>query len=140
MNKLIVLLLTIIFLGAGAVTSYASDWDKAGKVLTVIDGMRFITGGKIDLMGTLIGETTGKLVKNDRYETRRPHHGYPRYAKRHVRCTEERIWVPHHEWRTKHVPAHETYDDELGTIRVSAHEIEYKVETGGHWKTEEYCH
>ncbi|MBU3912091.1 MAG: hypothetical protein KKD90_05845 [Candidatus Omnitrophica bacterium] len=36
-------------------SSYASDWDKAGKALAAIKGVRIITGGNVDLIGNITG-------------------------------------------------------------------------------------
>lgn len=41
-------------------TSFASDWDIVGKVLTGIEGARILTGGKLDVIGTVTGIGSGR--------------------------------------------------------------------------------
>ena len=126
MRKIIV---GIIFLGLLAGVNiqqgYASDWDKAGKVLTIIEGARILTGGKVDIIGTLTG--TKQDVASGRYE------GYhrgdqvrgPRYSRR--------VWIPHLVCKREYIPQHEEYSERYGRIIVEGHYITYQVEDGGHW-------
>ena len=50
-----------------------------------------------------------------------------------------KVWVPHYKWKKKYIPEHEAEDDEYGKVIVSGHYIKYKVERGGHWKTQYVC-
>jgi len=102
----------------GSVTSgYASDWDKAGKALAIIEGARILTGGNLDIIGNITGIGRDGLFSPYR-RSRRP----------------SRIWVPHYIWRKKLVPEHEEYHQEYGTIVVEEHYIRYRAESGGHWE------
>ena len=127
--------------------SYASDWDKAGKALTVIEGLRLVTGGKVDFIGTLAGlnregETVRRKVEYASYD----HH--PKYAHhRHyggrlkkypAHRRKERVWVPHYVWKREYVPEHKEIRADCGEVIVEAHYIRYKVEEGGHWETKYY--
>ena len=53
---------------AAALPAYASDWDKAGKVLTAIEGIRILTGGNVDIIGTITGvNRRGPAVQHVRH-------------------------------------------------------------------------
>lgn len=101
--------------------SYASDWDTAGKILTGMAGLRLLTGGKVDIIGTMTG------VSRDRDRGSSRH----RYVKRS--CCESRVWIPNMLWNKKYIPEHTEYDEEYGEIIVEAHYIQYQVERGGRW-------
>ncbi len=149
MRKINVFILTIFFIGAGTVSSYASDWDKAGKILTAIEGIRILTGDRVDVVGAMIGGVQGRHSDiGYRKSRKRNHHkhsakcSHRRYHrnKRKYRDCIEKVWVPHYEWNKKHIPEHEEYDDQLGTVYVEEHYIKYKVQNGGHWETVDRCY
>ncbi len=100
---------------------YASDWDKAGKVLTGIEGLRIFSGGKLDLIGNIFGI--------NRY--REKSYSCERYC---YRSSYRKVWVPHYVWKKKYVPEHREYDPRYGEVVVEGHYIRYKVERGGHWE------
>ncbi|MBM3248699.1 MAG: hypothetical protein FJZ10_04715 [Candidatus Omnitrophica bacterium] len=144
MKKIIlgVLIITGLLIGL-AVPSYASDWDKAGKVFAILEGARVLTLGKVDIIGTITGI--------NRYQEREGRREYA--SARHSRnygqskkyCTIERrtekVWVPHYVWVKKYVPAHTEYRDGK-KIFVEGHYVKYEVEDGGHWEYREidqYC-
>ncbi|MCX7926955.1 MAG: hypothetical protein N2606_02325 [Candidatus Omnitrophica bacterium] len=114
--------------------SFASDWDKAGKVLAVFEGLRILTGGRADVIGTITG------INQPRYQ-----HSYSDYCrydtpKRHYRpsfwsrrCCEERIWVPHYVIKERFIPEHIEYRDGK-RVEVEAHYEKIEVEQGGHWE------
>jgi hypothetical protein len=99
---------------------FASDWEVAGKVLAGIEGLRVLTGGKVDFIGAITG------IGNNRYPDR---HRPARYSKHH-----QRVWVCDYVWEKKWVPAHREYDEKYGEIFVEGHYIECRVERGGHWE------
>ena len=136
MNKLMISILSIVFLFTGVNFSYASDWDKAGKVLTVVEGLRIFSGGKVDLVGNLIGINRNSDYAYNRKSHRRKHR--KRQKKHHYSCI-EKTWVPEYVWKKKHVPEHETYDDHLGRVVVEEHYVRYKVEHGGYWEESYNC-
>lgn len=120
----------IVIAGAvlGPVTSsHASDWDKAGKALAVIEGARILTGGNVDIIGNIIGIGRGSVFSSRRGNRCR---AYTRTARHHS----DRIWVPNYVWKKKRVPRHEEYHRKYGTIVVESHYIRCRVERGGHWK------
>jgi len=133
MRKTITFILVSAFLISSAYPVYASDWDKAGKAFAIIEGVRVLTGGKVDLIGNMAG------IGNNSYSwggsSYRKHH---RFRKKNY-CT-TKVWVPKYRWKKKYVPKHEEYDHEYGKIIVDGHYIKYKVERGGHWeKRKEIC-
>ena len=104
---------------------FASDWDKAGKALTIIEGLRVLSGGDIDVIGNLTG-------------TSRPREKHTPQVARRADCS-RKVWVPHYQWERKYVPEHEEYDEVLGRVIVEAHFVKFKAENGGHWEYEYYC-
>jgi hypothetical protein len=115
--------------------AYASDWDKAGKALTIVEGIRLLTAGKVDVIGNIAG-----INKDNGYTlaSRRHNQTYDYPGRRHP--GPERIWVPHYVWVTKYIPAHKEYSHELGRfVLVKGHHIRYQVESGGHWETVGRC-
>ena len=132
--------------------AFASDWDKAGKALTIIEGLRVVTGGRVDVIGTLTGinrpgtvvavnTTYGPVERNDHqggydhprsYGYERPHYrGYR--DQQHCSYT-KRVWVPNTVWRERYLPAHTEYQPGYGEVFVQAHYERYQVEEGGHWE------
>jgi hypothetical protein len=144
MKKILTGALVIPILVLMTVPSYASDWDKAGKILTAFEGLRIISRGEVDILGNLTG------IDKDTEYAHRKHHSRRRRARRHHRrphkhyakhhgCYQE-IWVPQYEWRRKYIPKHKVHDPELGKIIVEGHYVKYKVESGGYFKTSYVCH
>ena len=147
MKKLLVVTLVTAALIAGMglnTKTYASDWDKAGKVLVVTEGLRIITGGAVDILGTVTGTKQRSEARNDRQGRddrdcdygRRDDHG-SRYARRfeHV----ERVWVPHYVIRERWIPAHGEYRPGYGQVWVSGYYEKYEVQEGGHWEEMRIC-
>lgn len=125
MRRLIGLLVSAAFLVGFQAAAQASDWDVAGKILTGIEGMRILTGGRVDIIGTITGiepDQKHQVVYSKPYRYKRNRHNSSR-----------RIWVPDYVWKKKWVPKHTEYDPELGEIIVGGHYLRYKIETGGHW-------
>ena len=142
MNRLIVIALIMGSLLVGFSTcSYASDWDKAGKVFAVIEGLRVVTGGKVDVIGTSTG------INKPRQEARE--YGYSKDSNRQQYADNrrgrakyersERVWVPHYVWKEKYVPKHTEYRPGYGEVIVEGHYERYRVEEGGHWGTRDDC-
>jgi hypothetical protein len=119
-------LVIAVLMASFTALSYASDWDVAGKVLTGIEGMRIITGGKVDIIGTMTG------IKNNREHKDRSCNKKEVIYVKERSCTDY-VWVPHFTWRKKYIPQHREYDQEYGEIIVEGHYISYKVEDGGSW-------
>ena len=116
-------LLTGVLLIGLAAPAFASDWDVAGKVLTGIEGVRIVTGGKVDPVGAMIGLMQGQQPnQQSRYAYARKEHS-------------RRVWVPHYVWKKEYIPEHQEHSDRYGTFLVVGHFIRYRVENGGHWAT-----
>jgi len=126
MRRLISLLVIAAFLVGHQVSAQASDWDVAGKILTGIEGMRILTGGRVDVIGTITG-----IEPNQEY---RVAYNQPRSYKPSRHNSSRRTWVADYVWKKKWVPRHTDYDPELGEIIVGGHYIKYKVESGGRWE------
>ena len=128
MKKTITIILILALSLSFPAIGFASDWDKAGKALTIIEGLRVLSGGDIDVIGNLTGTS--------RPATRRGQHP-PRVV--HGRSCSRKVWVPHYQWEREYVPQHEEYDEGHRRIIVEAHFIRFKAENGGHWEYEYYC-
>ncbi|MFH1360472.1 MAG: hypothetical protein ABIJ41_05480 [Candidatus Omnitrophota bacterium] len=130
MKKLAVVVFAIMLLIGMASPVLASDWDKAGKALTIIEGVRVLTGGKVDLIGKITG-----IDREPRYV----HRGRPASyrAKDYYPC-KERVWVPHYTWKRKYIPKHKEYDGHRGYVIIRGHYVRYQVENGGHWEIVHY--
>lgn len=148
MKTFLTCLLTATLLGSTAGVVHASEWDKAGKALTIIEGLRLVTGGQVDVVGGF-----GEAVTGHKYTNRTSDRGYfdpsPRQYTRHkpyqqivkhYYCEQERFWVPEYRWITKRVPEHEELHPEFGSVMVEAHNIRIKQEHGGHWEYRDNCH
>ena len=136
-KKAIIAVIVTGLVAGTTVPSFASDWDKAGKVLAVFEGLRILTGGKADVLGTVTGINRPRQQPraHDRgpvYADRRDcgnHFGWTK-QKSHV-C--ERIWVPHYVWKEKYIPQHIEYRDGR-KVYVEEHYEKFLVEQGGHWE------
>ncbi len=150
MRKLLVVTLVTAALIAGmglSTKSYASDWDKAGKVLVVTEGLRIITGGAVDILGTVTGTKQRSEARNRQQDQgcdygRGDDYRDSRYA-RHDRRPEirryERVWVPHYVIRERYIPAHGEYRPGYGQVWVSGYYEKYEVQEGGHWEEMRIC-
>jgi len=114
-----------------ATPSEASDWDKAGKAFAVLEGMRVITGGNVDIIGHITGINKGGSLWNSSGYHVSPQQGVgPR--KRHSQS----VWVPKYVWKREYIPEHEEYSETYGTVIVEGHYIKYPVEEGGYWTSQ----
>lgn len=104
----------------------ASDWDKAGKALAILEGARVLTGGRVDPVGFLTGVHNGR---QGGFFAREPR---TYYAKSAPHCPEP-VWVPEYTWKKKYISEHEEYSEKYGTVVVEGHYIRFRVEDGGHW-------
>ncbi len=134
MKYVMILLMGFMMMGGFVSSGYASDWDKAGKILTGIEGLRILSGGRIDIVGGLTG--INRQSDHTRFERSGQYYGP------HYRNSCERVWVPEYTWRRQWVPAHREYDRRGGYRFVEGHYVEYKVANGGHWEYQcrEYGH
>ena len=133
---LIMTLAAVLSLGMIAQPVWASDWDKAGIALTGIEGLRILTGGKVDLIGSMFGMNRNSETKVAYAHPK--HHRHPRHRRKKV-CKTNRFWVPEYRWVKEYIPEHEEYDPKYGKVIVHGHYIRYQVEDGGYWKEEDYC-
>ena len=124
-----------VVMGTG-VQSYASDWDVAGKVFAGIEGIRILTGGNVDVIGTM----TGINNNNDRHNDRAWYPGN-KNKKWTKQCSHSshRVWVPRMVWKKKYIPKHTEYSKKYGKIVVEGHYIRYQVENGGRWEQKHGC-
>lgn len=95
MRKLIICVLAA-GVGIGlAIPSYASDWDKFGKAAAVIEGIRILTRGDVDIFGNILGinrQNKPKVyVEKPRYDIRKPG--------QRLEC----VWVPRTVWKKRYV-------------------------------------
>ena len=148
MKKLIIMAVVAVGLVLGiSVNSFASDWDKAGKAFAIIEGVRVLTGGAVDVIGTITGINrpreqvyTREVVyaKGDGHRGRFDRDDRPRghaYGHdKHFRQCERRVWVPHYVWIEKYVPEHTEYRPGYGNVVVEGHYEKCQVEEGGHWE------
>ena len=132
MNKLVASLMVGLMVIVGVigfeVPSYASDWDKAGKVLATLAGLRVLTGGNVDIIGNITGIKQAK--KYDR--------GHSKHTQKHCEIKKGKsyshyAWIPTMAWKRKYIPEHQEYSEKYGTIIVEGHYIKYQVEQGGYW-------
>lgn len=140
MRKPVIAVLVIAGLVLGFTTfSFASDWDKAGKALAIIEGVRVVTGGKVDIIGTVTG-INRPYRQTAEYRERREY-GHDRgYSSRRHGSYEWRndnkckmVWVPHYVWKEKYVPGHTEYRNGHEVV-VEGHHERYLAEEGGHWE------
>jgi hypothetical protein len=139
MNKFLSVILIAGFVAGIQTISFASDWDKAGKVLAVTEGLRIVTGGAFDVLGSITGVKERTNVREGRgysrcddrpsYIVRKVYQPQPRHV--------ERIWVPHLVWQDKFVPEHTEYREGYGNVWIGAHYEKFQVEQGGHWEVNE---
>lgn len=123
MNRRIVILMIVLGLTMGTQTVFASDWDVAGKILTGVEGLRVLTGGRVDLIGSMTGMST----------VRHPQDKGPRYGRRHTCSDSCRQWVPHYVWVKRWVPSRVEYTSRGHRKVIPGHYERYQVERGGHW-------
>jgi len=133
-KALMVVLLSGVIVFGVVLPSSASDWDMAGKILTGIEGLRIVSGGRIDPVGSMF--RIGENKEQGRYSKHKSSVYY--HHKRYHSCS-EKVWVPNYRWKKKYIPRHEKYHKEYGKIIVEGHYIKYKVKRGGHWETKYYC-
>ena len=129
--------------------AYASDWDKAGKVLVVTEGLRIITGGAVDILGTVTGtkqraeartRDQGRDGRDCDYGRRDDRDSrYARHDRSRTVIHVERVWVPHYVIRERYIPAHGEYRPGYGQVWVSGYYEKYEVQEGGHWEEMRVC-
>jgi hypothetical protein len=124
MRKMAILLAAAGFMAITSTVSYASDWESAGKALTAIEGVRVLTGGRVDLIGNLAVINRGQEM----YAYGRQ--GYDPGSRHYQR---RRIWVPNYVLERRYVPARIEYKGRHRVI-LPGHYVTYRVERGGHWE------
>jgi hypothetical protein len=132
MKKIGVILLSVLIFCGFSATAHASRWDVAGKILAGLEGVRILSRGEIDILGTM-----GGLHRDDDKEERRvvvyEREHYPRRDHRYERC--ERVWVPEYAWERRWVPGHYERKGHHGRkVYVRGYYESCKVERGGHWE------
>ena len=118
MKKIAAIILAAAIVSSASGVALASDWGVAGKVLTGLEGLRILSGGKVDPVGGMFG-----VNRNDRENQSRGHGYY-----------QQRNWTPSYVWVKRWVPEHTEYDPSYGEILVEGHYIQYKAENGGYWQ------
>lgn len=129
MRKTILSLLIALSLTLASLPAQASDWDTAGKILTGIAGLRLLTGGKVDILGTV----TGVNKNNYHYQRQEKHKHQTAHCCICNHCSTNRVWVTHTTWKKKYIPQHTEYDPHRGKVIVEAHYIKYKDDSSGYW-------
>ena len=113
---------------AMAAPSYASDWDKAGKVLAAIEGVRILTGGRVDPIGNIAGINNNYNCNPGCQNTCNYAYPAPAYGP-------HRVWVPHYRWETRYIPKYIERRGRHGRrIVTGGYYIRVRVEDGGHWE------
>lgn len=142
MRRLMILplLAAMVLVMGTAQMSFASDWDKAGKAFAITEGLRVLTGGRFDVIGTITGINRPQEVVVREKEYVRVHQPAPYYGRRHYRASGyyKRVWVPHMVWREIYVPEHTEHRPGFGDVVVSGHYEKQLVEDGGHWESVYY--
>lgn len=127
MKRIVVVASVFVLLGFAGV-SHASDWDLVGKVLTGVEGARILTGGRVDIIGSVMdisgigGGRQERVVRQEKIIV----------VEKQAPCN--KIWVPEYRWEDVWVPGHTVYDRRCGNIYIEGHYVQYKVECGGHWE------
>ena len=120
--------------------SFASDWDKAGIALTVTEGLRVLSGGQIDVIGSVTGIHRPPDYDHDYPEVSYRHSRHDRVYRNPVLLCDKKIWVPHYEWRKRFVPGTVHYEPGYGKVVEAGHFVRVKVQVGGHWEfSQERC-
>jgi hypothetical protein len=145
MKKTIIIFFAVILCLLGVKTySFASDWDTAGKALAIIEGLRVITGGQVDVVGSITGINRPREVVTERvYVREAPRRSsypvyssrFPVYRHRHQVRYSQRVWVPHMVWREQYVPSRTEYKPGYGYIVIDGYYERFQVQEGGHWET-----
>ena len=117
MRRIAVVLAMTVLMGSFVPAIYASDWDKAGKILTGIAGLRILTGGKIDLIGSIAGTDNDKhhrqgYSRRTSRKSRYKHHAYG-YDNSYGRAR-----ISHPVWERAYVPVYTEYYPAYGEVIV----------------------
>ncbi len=134
MKRLIVVLVAVALFFGFTISASASDWDVAGKVLTGIEGLRIVTGNRVDLVGNLMGFNNRDSSRDRDWDGDRDR-GYRGRDCSHQRiriC--KRVWVPNYVWVRKWVPRHKEIDKRGHERIIEGHFEKYQIEKGGHWQ------
>lgn len=144
MKKLLIAGLATVLLLAAAKPSHANGWEEAGKALTILTGLRIISGDRIDPVGVFTKRDSGHSHHSKHRSYRKGydrgyHKGYRDHHEYERVCVIKQ-WVPHYVYKTKYIPRQKKYDPNYGTmITIEGHYVEYKEEHGGHWETSYQC-
>ncbi len=132
MKKIAITVAIFVLLGFAGV-SHASDWDLVGKVLTGVEGARILTGGRVDIIGSVM-DISG--ISGGRQDCGSGG-GIVRQEKIIVvekQAPRNKVWVPEYRYEDVWVPGHTVYDRRYGNVYIEGHYVQYKVECGGHWE------
>jgi len=126
MNK-VFLSLAVLAAVMGMQKVYASDWDEFGKAMAVVEGLRVLSGGTVDVIGAVTGidrVSFGVAVRmgGDQYR----HHDRPRGH-------QERIWVPEYVQVREYVSGHYEFRHGL-RVYVDGYYVTRTIAQGGHWE------
>ncbi|MFA6218093.1 MAG: hypothetical protein WDL87_10635 [Candidatus Omnitrophota bacterium] len=145
MKKTIIIFCAVMLCLLGVKTyCLASDWDTAGKAFAIIEGLRVITGGQLDVVGSITGINRPREIQRERVYVREEpvrsyskvygHAQFSAYGHRRQPRYSQRIWVPHMVWEEKYVPTHTEYRPGYGEIVIESHYERFQVQQGGHWE------
>jgi hypothetical protein len=120
--------------------SFANDWGNAGKALAIIEGVRVVTGGAVDVIGNIAGINKPRQEAREHRQAKEVTYivkeGPPRYYPGEYRyyAQPQMVWVPNIVWRQSYVPEHTEYRPGYGEVIVRGHYESCQVEEGGHWE------
>jgi hypothetical protein len=106
------LLLTGVMMSV-VVPVYAGDWDVFGKVMAGVEGLRVLSNGKVDIIGSVTG------VDKKKHKEKRKRSSHDNSCR--VRIPEKKAW------KRIYIPEHEEYSEEYGRIIVEGHYIRCKA-------------
>ena len=98
MKRTLAGLLIIVFTFSTATTVFASDWDKAGKILTGIEALRIFTGGEVDVVGKMIGSDRSEKHAHHKRNKQYDRHRKQRPRQKTVYSCYHEVWVPQYRW------------------------------------------
>jgi len=133
MKKIAIVAAMLALLGFAGM-SHASDWDLVGKVLTGVEGARILTGGRVDIIGSVMDISGIGCGRQDGGIMRR---GKTIVVEKPVPCN--RIWVPEYRYKDVWVPGHYVRDPRHGRIYIKGHCVQRRTECGGHWEYVSGC-
>jgi hypothetical protein len=119
MRSIVAALLVVSVMMGGIVPVYAGDWDVFGKIMAGVEGLRVLSNGEVDIIGSVTG------VKEDRHKEARHKKPHPIRIPEKPRIPEKKVW------KRIYIPEHEEYSEKYGRIIVEGHYIRCKARQRG---------